>query len=120
VNLQNKAVKFLKTSKKATLDEMHMQNKFLTISNSFVTSLVTLCTLLKRTFIHHILTSILNLLRQFIMFPPDLQLPTISSYPEEALQGQCFLKFIVPKLLSERPDHINFWSLLDFKHLYKN
>jgi len=54
------------------------------------------------------------------MFPPDLQLPTISSYPEEALQGQCFLNFIVPKLLSERPDHINFWPILDFKHLYKN
>jgi len=34
-NLQNKAVKFLKTSIKATLDEIYLQNNILTINNLF-------------------------------------------------------------------------------------
>ena len=34
-NLQNKAVKFLKTSNKATLDEIYIQNNILTINNLF-------------------------------------------------------------------------------------
>jgi len=35
VNLQNKAVKFLKTSNNATADEVYIQNNILTINNVF-------------------------------------------------------------------------------------
>jgi len=34
-NLQNKPMKFLKTSNKATLDEIYLQNSILTINNLF-------------------------------------------------------------------------------------
>ena len=63
-NLQKEAVKFLKTSNKATLDEIYIQNNILTINLKCL--LVSLCTLMKTISFHHILTNISNLFWQFI------------------------------------------------------
>jgi len=120
-NLQNKAVKFLKTSNKATLDEIYIQNNMLTINNLFKMS--------AGKFMHSYENN---------QLPPHFNqyfksVLTVHKYPTRLAcsnnfflprvnysQGQWSLKFIGPKVWSEIPDHIKFRSYFDFKHLFKN
>jgi len=120
-NLQNKAVKFLKTSNKATLDEIYIQNNILTINNLFKMS----AGKFMHSYENNQLPSHFNQYFKSILtvhkYPTRLAcsknffLPRVNSS-----QGQCSLKFIGPKVWSEIPDHIKFRSYFDFKHLFKN
>jgi len=98
-NLQNKAVKFLKTSSKATLDEIYIQNNILTINNLFKMS-AGKC---MHSYENNQLPSHFNQYFKSILtvhkYPTRLAcsknffLPRVNSS-----QGQCSLKFIGPKV----------------------
>ena len=119
-NLQNKAVEFLKTSIKATLDEIYIQNNILTINNLFKMS--------AGKFMHSYENN--QLLSHFNQYFKSIQ--TVHKYPTRlpcsknfflprvnSSQGQCSVKFIVLKKWPEMPDHIKFRFHFDFKHMHK-
>jgi len=121
VNLQNEAVKFMKTSNEKTLDEPYIQNHILTIKSLFRIS--------TGRFMHSYKNNLAP--SHFNQYFKSIQ--TVDNYPirfatskniflprVDSPQGQCSLKFIGPKLWSEIPDHIKFQSRFDFKLLYKN
>jgi len=119
VNLQNKAAKCLKTSNKASMDEMYMQSDILKINNLFKMS-AGKC----RQFDSN--NQLQPHFNQYFKSPQ-----TVHKYPTTTLNnfflpmvnsshGQCSLKFIGPKVWLEIPDHIKFRSHFDFKHLCKN
>jgi len=113
--------KFLKTSNKATLDEIYIQNNILTINTLFKMS--------AGKFMHSYETNQLpshcNQYFQSMLtvhkYPTRLACSKTFFLPRvNSSQGQCSLKFIGPKVWSEIPDRIKFRSCFEFKHLYKN
>jgi len=114
-------VKFLKTSNKATSDEIYIQNNILTINNLFKMS----AGKFMHSYENNQLPSHFNQYFKSVLtvnkYPTRLAcsknffLPRVNSS-----QGQCSLKLIGPKVWAETPDHIKFRSYFDFKHLLKN
>ena len=120
-NLKNKAVKFLKTSNKATLDEIYIQNDILTINNLFKMS----AGKFMHSYENNQLPSYFNQYFKSILtvhkYATRLACSNNFFLPRvKVSQGQCSLKFIGPKVWSEIPDHIKFRSYFDLKHLFKN
>jgi len=110
----------LKTSNKATLDEIYIQNDILRINNLFKMS----AGKFMHSYENNQLPSHFN--QYFKSFQTVHKCPTRLPCSKNFLprvnssQGQCSLKFFGPKVGSEIPDHIKFQSHFDFKHLYKN